>query len=104
MLRGRSLIMMAMLGVLASQQASARTIEVTIDGLAYAPDHVLASVGDTVRWVNEDALAHTATAAGAFNVTIPPKGSARVRLKKPGQMEYRCRFHPNMKAWVDVRP
>ena len=78
---------------------------VTIDKLVFAPAEVNAKVGDTVEWVNKDALAHTATASnGDWNVVTGPKQSGRVVLKKAGAVDYFCKYHPNMKGRVVVAP
>lgn len=83
--------------------AAAGTISVTIDNLQYAPAQVRARVGDTLTWINKDMVAHTATArAGGFDVTIPAGKSAGVKLRRPGRIDYYCRFHPNMTASVTV--
>lgn len=90
---------------LLSAPAQAEIIQVTIDKLVFAPAEVNAKVGDTVEWVNKDALAHTATATnGDWNVVTGPKQSARVVLKKAGAVDYFCKYHPNMKGRVVVAP
>ena len=95
----------AMLTLGMSVPAPAETIEITMENLAIAPADSSAKVGDTVEWINKDVFAHTATARnGDFDVTLPPKKSATLVLKKPGTIEYYCRFHPNMKATLTVTP
>jgi plastocyanin len=90
---------------LLSVPAQAETIQVTIDKLVFAPVDVNAKVGDTVEWVNKDALAHTATATNNdWNVMIAPKQTGKLVLKKAGTVEYFCKFHPNMKGRVIVAP
>jgi plastocyanin len=90
---------------LASVSAQAATIRITIDKLVFAPTEANANVGDTVEWVNDDSLAHTATATnGDWNVVIAPKQNARLIVKKPGPVEYFCKYHPNMKGRVVVTP
>lgn len=85
--------------------ARAATIEVTIDKLEYLPAQISAKVGDTVEWVNKDALLHSATARnGDWDVTIAPNKSARLVLKKAGTFDYYCRLHPNMKGRLVVTP
>jgi plastocyanin len=37
-------------------------------------------------------------------VTIPPKQTMTLVLKKPGEVAYYCRFHPNMKATLTIAP
>ena len=64
-----------------------------------------AKVGDTVEWVNKDALAHTATATNNdWNVMIAPKQTGQAGAEKAGRVEYFCKFHPNMKGRVIVAP
>ena len=90
---------------LLSAPAQAETIQVTIDKLDFAPVEVNAKVGDTLEWVNKDALAHTATATnGDWNVVTGPKQSGSVVLKKAGAVDYFCKYHPNMKGRVVVTP
>jgi len=91
--------------LLAAVPASGATIQVTMQNLEIAPAVASARVGDTVEWINNDIVAHTATARGGdFDVTLPPKKSATVVLKKAGSVDYYCRYHPNMKASLSVEP
>ena len=90
---------------LISISARAATIQVTIDKLVFVPAEVTARVGDTIEWVNKDILAHTATAInGDWNVTIASKQTVRLVVKKPGNVDYFCKYHPNMKGRVVVTP
>lgn len=82
--------------------APAETFRVTIDRLDYTPAEVKAKVGDTIEFINQDILAHTATVRGDWDVMIPPKKSASVVMRKAGDLEYYCRFHPNMKGRISV--
>ena len=82
--------------------AHASTVEIDIHNLQFSPAKTDAKVGDTVRWTNRDIIPHTATADGVFDVIIPAKSSASVTLKTAGSYDYRCRFHSNMKAHIDV--
>ena len=103
---GRYLLAMAALlfGAIAVP-AHAATIQITIDNMVFAPAEVSAKVGDTIEWINKDVFAHTATARnGDFDVNIAPKKTVTSVLKKPGTVEYYCRFHPNMKAVLTIAP
>jgi plastocyanin len=85
--------------------AQAATIEITMENLVVSPADVSAKVGDTINWINKDVFAHTATAKnGDFDVTLPPKKSATLVLKKAGTVDYYCSYHPNMKATLKVAP
>jgi plastocyanin len=85
--------------------AHAATIQISIENLVFAPAEATAKVGDTIEWINKDVFAHTATARnGDFDVTIPPKKTVTLVLKKGGAVDYYCRFHPNMKALLTVTP
>jgi plastocyanin len=91
-------------GVMAAP-AQAATIQITSTDLVFAPAEVSARVGDTIEWINKDVFAHTATARdGDFDVMMPPKKTVTSVLKKPGTIEYYCRFHPNMKAVLTIAP
>lgn len=95
-------VAMAMLAVWSSP-AAAETVRVDIAQLAFDPAQVSAHVGDTIEWVSTDFVVHTATARDkSWDVTIPPKGTGRVIVEKPGTIDYYCRFHPNMKGSVVV--
>ncbi len=100
----RSIIVAFMLGATAVPTHAA-TIQIVMEKMEISPTAASAKVGDTIEWVNKDILAHTATAAnGDFDVTIPPKQTKTLVLKKAGDVAYYCRFHPNMKATLTIAP
>ena len=97
--------MAALLFGMIAVPAQAATIQITMQDLVFAPAEVAAKVGDTIEWINRDALVHTATARnGDFDVNIAPKKTVTSVLKKAGTVEYYCRFHPNMKAVLTIAP
>ncbi len=84
-------------------RAAAATIRVTVDTVSYTPAQISAHVGDTIEWVNNDFLAHTATGRKKeWDLFIPPKKSVHVTLTRPGKIDYYCRFHPNMVGHISV--
>jgi plastocyanin len=102
---GRILPAIAAVMLGASVSAHAATIQISMENLVFAPAAASAKVGDTIEWVNKDVFVHTATARnGDFDVTIPPKKTVTLVLKKAGTIDYDCRFHPNMKATLTVAP
>jgi plastocyanin len=85
--------------------AHAATIHISMENLVISPAEASAEVGDTVELINKDIFAHTATAKnGDFDVTMPPKTTVTMVLKKAGSVDYYCRFHPNMKATLTIAP
>ena len=98
---GRIVAIVAALSV----SADAATIQVTMENLVISPAEASAKVGDTIEWINKDIFIHTATARnGDWDVTMAPKKTVTLVLKKAGLIDYYCRFHPNMKATLDVAP
>ncbi len=98
-----ALAALAVLAARAATPGAADTIRIDVDKLAFSPARVSAHVGDTVEWVNGDFLVHTATARDKdWDVSIAAKGSARVTLQKPGEIDYYCRYHPNMVGHISV--
>ena len=102
---GPRLARLALLSSMAivSPALAGETIRVTIDKLKFDPAQVSARVGDTIEWANSDFVAHTATARNHdWDVAIPAKGVGRVTLQHVGDVDYFCRFHPNMTGRISV--
>jgi plastocyanin len=70
----------------------------------YEPKRLVARVGDTIEWANDDVVAHTATAKGSFDVNVLPQRRGRACLTTPGTFAYICRFQANMRAEILVEP
>ncbi|WP_024515879.1 cupredoxin domain-containing protein [Bradyrhizobium sp. Tv2a-2] len=105
MQRARRFAAIAALWLAAGASARAATIQISMENLEVAPAVTSARVGDTIEWTNKDVLLHSATARnGDFDVTLPPKKTASFVLKKAGTVDYYCRYHPNMKATINVAP
>jgi plastocyanin len=81
---------------------SGRTV--AIKNFAFAPNALRVPVGATVRWANEDAAPHTATAtSSAFSSPQLRKGQGySKRFGKPGRYTYLCALHPGMRGTVVV--
>jgi len=96
--------MMSLWAGAAMAPASAATVEIVIDKMAFQPSEVSVKVGDTVRWMNNDILAHTATVNSSFNLVIASKKAGEIVAGNAGTFEYFCKFHPNMKGRIIVAP
>jgi plastocyanin len=83
----------------------ARTQWISIRAFQYVPASDTVAAGDTVVWINEDAVPHTATAADqAWDTgSIETKESALVVVTKKGDYAYLCAFHPNMSGTLIVQ-
>jgi plastocyanin len=96
----------AMTVLYAASVASAlagETVVVKISDLAYLPAEITARVGDTIQWVNDDFVDHTATAkTGEWDVMIGAGKPAEVQLTRAGTIEYFCRFHPGMTGKITI--
>jgi plastocyanin len=79
--------------------------DVVIDDFAFSPGSVEIRAGDTVTWINRDAVPHTATARnGSFDTGLFGEGESRaVRFRVPGTYRYVCTPHPDMTGTVVVR-
>jgi plastocyanin len=97
--------MLGLLGLaaFAGPGAAAETIYINVDNLTFTPEQVSAYVGDTITWTSADFIDHTATARNKdWDVVIPANGTGRITLKQVGDLEYYCRFHPNMVGRISV--
>ena len=88
----------------AASALAGETVQVKITDLAFSPIELTARVGDTVQWLNDDIVDHTATATkgGDWDVTIVAGKQAGQQLVRAGEIDYFCRFHPFMKAKITV--
>ena len=80
--------------------AEPRVHEVIIQSFAFVPERLEVSVGDIVRWTNNDLAPHTATAVEfGWDTEIIDNGeSAEVVATQGMELTYFCVFHPHMKA------
>ncbi len=83
-----------------------RSEKVEIDDFAYKPDPVRIEEGGKVIWVNEDSVAHTATAEdGSFDTGPIEEGKIKSEtFKQPGVYKYVCSIHPQMHGTIEVVP
>jgi plastocyanin len=83
---------------------AAKTVTFLIDGIAFSAATDTVYVGDTVAWVNKDAVDHTATdKKGAWRVVIKAGKTGSLVMKKAGTFDYYCEFHPNMAGQLVVK-
>lgn len=91
--------------ILGGGTAVAASQFVTIAGLAFSPQAVTVSVGETVTWTNNDTQIHTATADdGSWNAgnIAGGGGIGAVVFSVAGTFPYHCEIHPQMTGTVTV--
>jgi plastocyanin len=97
------LLFAAAFTVLVQTVAAAKVIHVDIEKLVFKPSAVTAEVGDTIEWANHDVVAHTATADDkSWEVMLPARATGTYVVESAGLIPYFCRFHPNMRAEINV--
>ena len=86
----------------AAQPASHEHV-IAIAGMHFEAPPAGLKVGDTIVWVNRDIVPHSATARDrSFDVTLQPRQSVRVTLRRAGNVAFFCRFHPAMQGALTV--
>lgn len=85
--------------------AAVSTDKIEIADFKFGPETVTVKTGTEVTWTNSDDAVHTATADDSSFDTgdLNTGDSASVTFDKPGTFTYYCRFHPFMKATVEVQ-
>jgi GTP cyclohydrolase I len=81
------------------------TREVVIRSFAFSPATDTVQTGDTVRWINQDVVPHTATSRiGGFDTgTLEAGQDWRYVARKPGTFAYECTLHSTMRGTLVVR-
>lgn len=85
--------------------AFAASQTVSVDNFRFAPDPIRITVGDTIRWRNDDPVPHTATARdGSFDtgLFIGGRTTDPITFSTAGSFEYLCETHPEMSGLVIV--
>jgi plastocyanin len=80
---------------------------VRIVDFAYQPARLAIRTGDSVTFVNEDAVAHTVTTEGGNAVDSGPIDHGKswtMTFTHPGRYDYSCDPHPYMRGSVEVSP
>ena len=81
------------------------SVIVHIKNYAYAPSSVTVKLGQSVVWINDDAVAHTATAVNATfdSGNIDTNATFTHTFTKAGTYAYYCAYHTYMKGTVVVK-
>ena len=84
--------------------ADAVTHDVRIKSFAFVPARLEVSLGDIIRWTNEDLAPHTATADefGWDTEKLNQGEQAKIVVTKGMETTYFCSFHPHMKGTLVI--
>lgn len=83
----------------------ADTVVANIQYLRYKPNPIEIVAGETVVWINRDALPHTVTSTDGDllqSETLGSRDEYRQTFATPGTYDYFCLFHAQMKGAVIV--
>jgi len=90
----------------ADQSAGSSPVVVHIASFAFDPADLTVHVGDTVTFINDDNVAHTATASDksfdSGNLDQNAKWSHT--FNTAGTFPYACAYHSMMKGTITVKP
>jgi plastocyanin len=84
-------------------------IKGNLGGSSYVPSPLQLRVGQTVNWLNEDSIEHTATLQGVFDTgRISPtsahsENGDQVTFRTAGTFTYHCTIHPSMVGTIVVQ-
>ena len=84
--------------------STGKAVSVTMKNIQFSPKSVTVKVGDSIKWTNEDSVAHNVVAdGGAFKSDDFGKGSVFIyKATKPGTIKYVCTIHPGMDGTLTV--
>lgn len=94
----------AITGTLVNSAQSSTLHTIEISNFEFSPSTLRVRVGDRIKWVNLDIVPHTATANDFSWDTgeLKPNESAETLIQAKQSEQYFCRFHPTMKAKLEL--
>jgi plastocyanin len=101
----RTLVFAAAVALSPGATAAANAHQVAIEGMKFVPERVEVAVGDSITWINRDLVPHTVTNAAKSleSGTIATNGKWRYVVRRKGEIDYVCRFHPGMRGTLVVK-
>lgn len=77
------------------QSQAPGTATVSMRNIKFTPATVSVKSGQAVKWLNDDAVAHTATAQGGQfdSGTVEPGGTYQYKPTQAGTIRYLCSIH-----------
>ncbi len=85
--------------------------DIVMIDIAFNPDDITVSLDDTVVWVNDDSVQHTATRGSdgtsddGFDSDVLSQGEAFAwTADQEGEVQFTCTIHPQMNGTITVEP
>jgi len=82
-----------------------KVVPVRMKDILFVPDRITARVGQTVRWTNDDDVAHTVKAkkgADFASKSISKGETYEAKVSKAGTIDYVCTIHPSQRGTITV--
>jgi plastocyanin len=89
-----------------SSSSSGNEVVIKMQNIQFAPKAVTVKVGQKVKWVNEDTVAHDVASQSGEKIKSPTfghGGSFEFTPTKAGEIKYVCTLHPGMDATLTVQ-
>jgi plastocyanin len=89
----------------AAPAATGKTIDVSLQNIAFNPAAVQATVGQTIVWTNKDSVDHNVTATSGATFKSKDFGQGQTysqKMTKPGVISYVCTIHAGMTGKIVV--
>ncbi len=101
---GAALAALPLTATIARADGHATAHTVVIKDFAFTPKNIEIKAGDSITWVNEDNMRHSATDLnGAFDTGLLDQGQeATLTFAGAGKFEYRCTPHANMRGTITI--
>ena len=86
--------------------AAGAAATVSMDHNTFIPGEITVAPGTTVTWVNNETMPHTVVSPnqGFRSKTLVKDAKFSFTFTSPGDYDYLCSIHPNMKGKVIVKP
>jgi plastocyanin len=86
--------------------AAGAAATVSMDHNTFIPGEITVAAGTTVTWVNNETMPHTVVSPnqGFRSKTLVKDAKFSFTFTTPGDYDYLCSIHPNMKGKVIVKP
>jgi len=94
-----------------NQQGGGKSVPASMKDIAYHPDKITVTTGESITWTNKDQVEHDVTKVSGPGPTfksgpsggIEPGQSYRHKFTAPGTIVYQCTVHPGMEGTVVVK-